>query len=136
MCAYVDSPATQVEKAASLLRRRADEGDRQAFFLLGQLYFEEVTHVHPQIHTHTHTHTNTRIQYTGMHINLIQHRSTHRIFTLLLSCNGLYEEAKRVFDSLKAHDPRALFQMAVMRYDGLGAQSDQVCLRSEPWALH
>ncbi|XP_067104412.1 LRP2-binding protein [Osmerus mordax] len=77
--ALPDSPATQVEKAASLLRRRADEGDRQAFFLLGQLYFEE----------------------------------------------GLYEEAKRVFDSLKEHDPRAMFQMAVMSYDGLGAQSDQ-----------
>ena len=125
MC--VDSPATQVEKAASLLRRRADEGDRQAFFLLGQLYFEEVTCTSPGTHTHTvHTH---------MHINIIQHRSTHRILSLLWSWKGLYEEAKRVFDSLKEHDPRALFQMAVMSYDGLGAQSDQVCLRSEPWAL-
>lgn len=39
---------------------------------------------------------------------------------------GRYEEAERVFDGLKDSDPRALFQLAVMYYDGLGTAMDQV----------
>ncbi|XP_029515273.1 LRP2-binding protein [Oncorhynchus nerka] len=76
---HQESLATQVERAERLLKGRAEGGDKQALFLLGQLYYYE----------------------------------------------GRYEEAERVFDGLKDSDPRALFQLAVMYYDGLGTAMDQ-----------
>lgn len=39
---------------------------------------------------------------------------------------GRYAEAESVFDSSKDMDPRALYQLAVMYYDGLGRQPDHV----------
>ncbi|KAJ8015154.1 hypothetical protein DPEC_G00023200 [Dallia pectoralis] len=70
--------ATPMEMAERLLKVRAEEGDKQALFLLGQLYYEQ----------------------------------------------GRYVEAGEVFDGVKDSDPRALFQLAVMFYDGLGTAVD------------
>ncbi|KAI1883540.1 hypothetical protein AGOR_G00232640 [Albula goreensis] len=67
-----------VERAETFLKKRAKEGDEQAVFLLGQLYYEE----------------------------------------------GLYTKAEEVFDSIKATDPKALYQLAVMYFDGLGTPVD------------
>ncbi|XP_061108292.1 LRP2-binding protein isoform X2 [Conger conger] len=67
-----------VEMAERFLKSRAEEGDGQAIFLLGQLYYEEC----------------------------------------------LYEKAEKVFDSIKDTDPKALYQLAVMYFDGLGTIVD------------
>ncbi|CAM4618340.1 unnamed protein product [Leuciscus chuanchicus] len=37
---------------------------------------------------------------------------------------GRYTEAEVMFDSIKDEDPRALYQLAVMYYDGLGTRED------------
>ncbi|MBN3301742.1 LR2BP protein, partial [Amia calva] len=37
---------------------------------------------------------------------------------------GLYEEARALFEQMKDKDPRALYQLAVMDYDGLGAEEN------------
>ncbi|KAJ8383107.1 hypothetical protein SKAU_G00038850 [Synaphobranchus kaupii] len=67
-----------VEKAERFLKSRAEGGDEQAVFLLGQLYYEEC----------------------------------------------LYGKAEEVFDSIKDVDPKALYQLAVMYFDGLGTTVD------------
>ncbi|KAJ8416530.1 hypothetical protein AAFF_G00358180 [Aldrovandia affinis] len=63
-----------VEKTEKFLKERAEGGDEQAIFLLGQLYYEE----------------------------------------------GLFAKAGEVFDSIKETDPKALYQLAVMYFHGLG----------------
>ncbi|KAK7137518.1 hypothetical protein R3I94_013235 [Phoxinus phoxinus] len=70
--------AESVEKTVNLLKEKAERGDSQAAFLLGQLHYEE----------------------------------------------GRYAEAERIFDRIKDEDPRALYQLAVMYYDGLGTKED------------
>ncbi|XP_072520149.1 LRP2-binding protein [Salminus brasiliensis] len=72
--------STLVEKAERLLKSRAETGDTQASFLLGQLYYEE----------------------------------------------SRYTEAKAMFDGIKDREPHALYQLAVMYYDGLGTTADQI----------
>ncbi|KAF4105115.1 LRP2-binding protein isoform X2 [Onychostoma macrolepis] len=67
-----------VEKTVILLKEKAERGDSQAAFLLGQLHYEE----------------------------------------------GRYAEAEVIFDSIKDEDPRALYQLAVIYYDGLGTKED------------
>lgn len=39
---------------------------------------------------------------------------------------GRYTEAETVFDGIKDREPRALYLLAVMYYDGLGTTADQV----------
>ncbi|XP_077079900.1 LRP2-binding protein isoform X3 [Siphateles boraxobius] len=70
--------AESVEKTVILLKEKAESGDSQAAFLLGQLHYEE----------------------------------------------GRYTEAEIIFDGIKDEDPRALYQLAVMYYDGLGTKED------------
>ncbi|XP_073710646.1 LRP2-binding protein isoform X1 [Misgurnus anguillicaudatus] len=67
-----------LEKTVGLLKEKADGGDSEAAFLLGQLYFEE----------------------------------------------GRYAEAEMIFDGIKDQDPRALYQLAVIYYDGLHTKED------------
>ncbi|KAG5844998.1 hypothetical protein ANANG_G00134110 [Anguilla anguilla] len=69
---------TLVGKAEIFLKSRADRGDEQAVFLLGQLYYEE--------------------------------------------CQ--YAKAEEIFDSIKDTDSKALYQLAVMHFDGLGTSVD------------
>ncbi|XP_030621370.1 LRP2-binding protein [Chanos chanos] len=75
-----ESCAIGVEETEKLLKANAERGDKQALFLLGQLYYEE----------------------------------------------GRYVEAETVFNGIKDEDPRALYQLAVMCYDGLGTTADHV----------
>ncbi|XP_067314194.1 LRP2-binding protein [Pseudorasbora parva] len=70
--------AESVEKAVSLLKEKAERGDPEAAFLLGQFHYEE----------------------------------------------GRYAEAEVIFDGIKDEDPRALYQLAVIYYDGLGTKED------------
>ncbi|XP_019901624.2 LRP2-binding protein isoform X2 [Esox lucius] len=53
-------------------------------------------------------------------------RDKHTLFLLgqLHYEQGRYFEALEVFDAIKDHDPRALFQLAIMYYDGLGTAMD------------
>ncbi|XP_065098303.1 LRP2-binding protein isoform X1 [Paramisgurnus dabryanus] len=67
-----------LEKTVGLKKEKADEGDSEGVFLLGQLYFEE----------------------------------------------GRYAEAEKIFDDIKDQDPRALYQLAVIFYDGLHTKED------------
>jgi len=39
---------------------------------------------------------------------------------------GRFTEAEIIFDGIKDEDPRALYQLAVMYYDGLGTKEDLV----------
>lgn len=39
---------------------------------------------------------------------------------------GRYAEAEIIFDGIKDEDPRALYQLAVIYYDGLGTKEDLV----------
>ncbi|XP_073677291.1 LRP2-binding protein-like [Garra rufa] len=68
----------KLEKTVLLLKEKAERGDSQAAFLLGQLHYEE----------------------------------------------GRYVEAELIFDDNKDEDPRALYQLAVIYYDGLGSKED------------
>ncbi|XP_051514552.1 LRP2-binding protein isoform X1 [Myxocyprinus asiaticus] len=70
--------AESVEKTVRLQKEKAERGDSQATFLLGQLHYEE----------------------------------------------GRYTEAEMIFDSIRDQDPRALYQLAVIYYDGLGTKED------------
>ncbi|KAK1804107.1 hypothetical protein P4O66_020152, partial [Electrophorus voltai] len=77
---HTEGLATLVTRAKALMRDRADTGDTQARFLLGQLYYQE----------------------------------------------GRYTEAETIFDGIKDSEPQALYQLAVMYYDGLGTTADQM----------
>ncbi|KAG9272589.1 LRP2-binding protein isoform X1 [Astyanax mexicanus] len=75
-----ESLSLLVKRAERLLKSRAETGDTQASFLIGQLYYEE----------------------------------------------GHYTEAEAIFDGIKDKEPCALYQLAVMYYDGLGTSVNQV----------
>ncbi|XP_030048511.1 LRP2-binding protein [Microcaecilia unicolor] len=68
-----------LEKAEEVLKARIKEGDKEASFLLGQLWFEE----------------------------------------------GWYEDALLHFYKIKEEDLRALYQLGIMYYDGLGTEEDK-----------
>ncbi|KAL1261637.1 hypothetical protein QQF64_006902 [Cirrhinus molitorella] len=73
-----ETTGEKVEKTVLLLKEKAERGDSQATFLLGQLHYEE----------------------------------------------GCYTEAELIFDDIKDEDPQALYQLAVIYYDGLGSKED------------
>ncbi|XP_043113262.1 LRP2-binding protein [Puntigrus tetrazona] len=75
---HSETPGVSVERIAILLKEKAERGDPQAAFLLGQLHYEE----------------------------------------------GRYTEAEATFEGIKDEDPRALYQLAVIYYDGLGTKED------------
>ncbi|XP_056328695.1 LRP2-binding protein [Danio aesculapii] len=75
---HSETNAATVEKTVNLLKEKAETGDSQATFLLGQLHYEQ----------------------------------------------GHYAEAELIFDTIKEEDPQALYQLAVIYYDGLGTKED------------
>lgn len=122
-----------VETAEMLLKSRAEAGDTQASFLLGQLYYEEViivceTDFRPTQPPETAQRQGCSGNMDNVHgfLKRLLFQQQPQFIMMNLVWQGNYTEAMAVFGEIKDREPHALYQLAVMYYDGLGTTADPV----------